>query len=62
MAQANQTTKRRVYYMYFYRNHKRERSPEYPSLTAFVEACGKWCDNHPEDYQLCSRIATEVAE
>lgn len=50
----------RVWYMYFYRNGKRERSPEYPSLTAFVEACGKWCDNHPDDYQLCSRIVTTV--
>ena len=62
MAQVEKTTKRRVYYMYFYRNHKRERSPEYPSLTAFCAACGKWCDAHPEDYQLCSRIVTEVAE
>ena len=56
------TTKRRAWYMYFYRDRKRERSPEYPSLTAFVEACGKWCDAHPEDYQLCSRIVTEVAK
>lgn len=55
--------KKRVYYMYFYRTPgKRERSPEYPSLTAFCEACGKWCDSHPEDYQLCSRIVTEVAK
>lgn len=50
----------RVWYMYFYRNGKRERSPEYPGLTKFVEACGKWCDNHPDDYQLCSRIVTTV--
>lgn len=50
----------RVWYMYFYRNGKRERSPEYRSLTEFVAACGKWCDAHPDDYQLCSRIATEV--
>lgn len=54
--------KKRVWYMYFYRNGKRERSPEYQSLTEFVEACGKWCDSHPEDFQLCSRIATTVAE
>lgn len=62
MAQTQPTMKkRRVWYMYFWRDHKKERSPEYPSLTAFVEACGKWCDAHPEDYQLCSRVVTEVA-
>ena len=59
---AQETVKRRVWYMYFWRNHKKERSPEYPSLTAFVEACGIWCDNHPDDYQLCSRTVTEVAK
>ena len=48
--------------MYFYRNGKRERSPEYTSRTAFVEACGKWCDAHPDDYQLCSRPVTIVGE
>lgn len=52
----------RVFYMYFYRDGKRERSPEYRSLQAFTAACGKWCDAHPEDYQLCSRIVTEVAK
>lgn len=57
----NQVKRIRVWYMYFYRNGKRERSPEYKSLTEFVADCGKWCDNHPDDYQLCSRIAT-VAE
>lgn len=54
--------RKRVYYMYFYRNGKRERSPEYDSLTAFCAACGKWCDNHPDDYQLCSRTVTMVEE
>ena len=52
----------KVYYMYFWRNGKRERSPEYMGLQAFTAACGKWCDAHPEDYQLCSRIATKVGK
>ena len=62
MEQKQQVVKIRMWYMWFYRNGKRERSPEYRSLREFVEACGNWCDNHPDDYQLCSRIATEVGK
>ena len=57
---AQETVRRKVYYMYFWRNHRRERSPEYPSLVEFTKACGVWCDNHPDDYTLQSRIVTEV--
>lgn len=60
--EVKKTKRMRVWYMYFWRNGKRERSPEYPSLTSFVEACGKWCDAHPDDYQLCNRTVTIVEE
>lgn len=53
-----ETKRIKVWYMYFYRNGKRERSPEYRSLVEFTKDCGAWCDSHPDDYQLCSRIAT----
>ena len=35
---------------------------ETESKTDLSALVGKWCDAHPEDYQLCSRIVTEVAE
>lgn len=62
MAQVQETKSRRVWYMYYWRDKKRMRSPEYNSLTEFVAACGKWCDAHPDDYQLLSRTVREVAE
>ena len=62
MEKQKEYRKVKMYYMYFYRNCKRERSPEYRGLVAFTAACGEWCDAHPDDYQLCSRIATEVVE
>lgn len=48
--------KERVWYMWYWTDGKRVRSREYPSLKAFVEKCGEWCDNNPDMYDLCSRI------
>ena len=55
-------TKRRVYYMYYWYNKKRHRSAEYPSLKAFYEKCGEWCDEHPFDWELCHRDLYEVVQ
>lgn len=62
MNQSQKTVVRRVYYMYYYLNGRRNRSAEYPSFAAFYEKCGKWCDQHPFDWQLCHRDIRELAQ
>lgn len=57
----SKTKKERVWYMWYWLDGKRVRSREYPSLKTFTEKCGEWCDAHPEDYDLCSRIRTVSA-
>lgn len=61
MAEVSKTKKERVWYMWYWFEGKKCRSKEYPSLKAFTEKCGDWCDEHPEDYTLCSRIRTVAA-
>ncbi len=55
-----QTTKRVVFYMYYYYNGKRIRSAEYNSFKEFYEKCGEWCNAHPSDWQLCKRDVYET--
>lgn len=50
--------KERVWYMWYWFEGKRVRSREYSSLKEFAEKCGTWCDEHPADYELFSRIRT----
>lgn len=61
MDQSNKTTVRRVFYMYYFYKGKKERSAEYPTLKAFYDKCGAWCDAHPFDWVLCHRDIRDVA-
>ena len=45
----------RKFYMYFVRNGKQERSPEFDSFEEFYKKCGAWCNAHPFDWKLAYR-------
>lgn len=58
--EAKKVQKRVVFYMYYYLNGKRVRSAEFDSFAAFYEKCGAWCNEHPNDWQLCKRDVYET--
>lgn len=58
--EAKKVQKKVVFYMYYYYQGKRVRSAEYPSFADFYEKCGKWCNEHPNDWQLCKRTVYET--
>lgn len=45
------------YYMWFWRQGRQERSPEFATMQEFTNACGKWCDAHPGQFRICTRTA-----
>lgn len=58
--EGKKTVKKTVFYMYYFYNGKRERSKEFDSFSAFYAKCGKWCNEHPDDWQLCKRSVYEA--